>query len=165
MMERFKMFIEDVYKVYNNPKKKFELKKIRKNYILRARLFPGYCNRLLTTKNKDYAFRIVSESFIYNPSIINPVANGDTFAKSLRKIKITDSFSRRFKKILDSNEVKSIYEDNIFPNLLKYIASQNSGIKINYYQLLCDLYFWRNDIKEKWVKDFYGCNISIEEKD
>ena len=99
---------------------------------------------------------LVGSLFAFHPSHSEKVGDfGKTFQKlSYSNGEFNNSMQMRFYRLVEisgsTEEVKNELKYHLL-NAVRMVKSKN--ISINYYELLCDLVYWRRT-KEKWCRHF-----------
>jgi CRISPR system Cascade subunit CasB len=96
----------------------------------------------------------VAGLFAYHPDECH---SGNLGTTCLRLARLNESFDARFRRLLacDREEIC----ERLRPVIL---AAKAKSIALNYEELFADLYYWSNDVKARWAREYWGATEAEE---
>lgn len=146
-------FISEIKTVYKE--RTYLLRRLYKNNQLLYSTFPKFSNCFYRSNISDqyYTYKIIVSLYSYNPNDSSEdISLGKACRNYMNEVS-SDTLKNMFIRLTNINSREDIYNQNI---LMKFmVLFNNKGIHINYATLFNDLWYWGDNVKERWIRDFY----------
>ena len=153
--EDAKEFCEDIKKIFNN--NPYIVKRVcredsRSNIDL-YRAMPKYVHKMTYNNDQSFTYKLVLTTFSNNSLFCSNDKSFGVACKEYQK-NSSRSFEKRFLRLIEMDSRESIYEDRSLMHISKLL--NKNQIYVDYVKLFVDLWFWGDNVKDRWARDFFA---------